>query len=513
MSIDFDRLQELSTPKGVVTKIEDLQGNVLWELSGGKIVLEVEKITSNTYAGEASYENEQFILLDIYPKTNGTVNITYGGLTKTITDTSGAETPNAQQVYFGTFNGVSDSVTTPASGELTIDGDWRGFACGAYKKGSKDVFSSYCSCITSVIKWGGMTSISGNAFYGCTGLTSINIPTSIRSVGALSFYGCTGLASVHITDFNAWCRIDFLVGNSNPLSNGGNLYVNDVLVTHVTLPSYAADMTYTFAGYQNLKTVSFQSGITGIGNGVFYDCDGLTSIELPNSLTSIGDYAFYQCANLALVSLPNSLTSIGDYAFSGCDGLTSIELPNSLASIGKFAFENCAGLTSVKLPNSLTSIGDYAFDDCYNLALTSLPSGLTSIGGHAFGTCYRISIGEIPEGVTYIGEYAFGMIASSTNSDTYVDNMPDTIILPSTIAEIGAYAFTRASASQVYPSNLFETVIIRATIPPTIGTGAFGENENSSYTPNKIIVPAGCGDAYKVAEGWSGYADVIVEES
>ena len=466
--MNFATLQGLTIPEGVVTQITDASGRVLWALSGGgPIVLQVEKITSNTYAAETSYTDEQFILLDIYPKTNGTVSVTYGGLTKTITDTSGAEEPNAQQVFFGTFNGVSDSVTTPASGELTIDGDWRGFACGAYKKGSKDIFSSYCSCITSVIKWGGMTSISGNAFYECTGLTSINIPTSIRSSGYSSFYGCTGLASVHITDFNAWCRIKFATSSSNPLYNGGNLYTNDVLVTHVTLPSYAADMTYTFAGYKSLKTVSFQSGIVGIGEGVFYDCDGLTSIELPSGLTSIGNSAF----------------------------------------------ASCSGLTSIELPNGLTSIGNSAFDDCYNLALTSLPNGLISIGDSAFEACFRISIGEIPEGVTHIGEYAFGMIASSTNSDTHVDNMPDTIILPSTIVEIGAYAFTRASESQVYPSELFETVIIRATIPPTIGTGAFGENENASYLPNKIIVPAGCGDAYKVAEGWSGYADVIVEES
>lgn len=507
--IDFATLQGLTIPEGVVTQITDASGRVLWAL-GDKIVLEVKKITNKTYAGETTYENEEFILLDIYPKTNGTVSITYGGLTKTITDTSGVEEPNAQQVYFGTFNGVSDSVTTPASGELTIEGDCLGFACASYQTGSKDYETGHCSCITSVIEWGGLTSISDYAFYGCTGLTSINIPAKIRSVGINAFTGCSGIASLHITDFDAWCRIKFANAGSNPLRNGGSLYINDGLVTHVTLPSYAADMTYTFAGYKSLKTVSFQSGITGIGDGVFYDCDGLTSIELPNSLTSIGDSAFYGCDGLTSIELPNSLTSIGGSAFYQCTNLALTSLPNSLISIGNSAFYDCSSLALTSLPNSLTSIGKSAFYDCYNLVLISLPNSLTSIGESAFSTCWSISIGEIPEGVTYIGKYAFEMDATNSSSDIYEDNMPDTITLPSTIVEIGDYAFTRASASQAYLSNLFETVIIRATIPPTIGSNTFGASNYSSL-PSKIIVPVGCGATYKAATGWSSYADAIVE--
>ena len=127
--MNFATLKGLTIPEGVVTQITDASGRVLWMVqsdSGVPVILEVEKITSDTYAGETTYTAEEFILLDIYPKTNGTVSVTYGGLTKTITDTSGAEEPNAQQVFFGTFNGVSDSVTTPASGTLKISGDYQG---------------------------------------------------------------------------------------------------------------------------------------------------------------------------------------------------------------------------------------------------------------------------------------------------------------------------------------------------------------------------------------------------
>jgi hypothetical protein len=36
------------------------------------------------------------------------------------------------------------------------------------------------------------------AFTGCTGLTSINIPSSVTTIGSSAFEGCSGLTSVNI---------------------------------------------------------------------------------------------------------------------------------------------------------------------------------------------------------------------------------------------------------------------------------------------------------------------------
>ena len=166
---------------------------------GGAVVLEVEKITSDTYVNETAYIGEEFILLDIYPKTGGTVNVTYGGLTKTITDTSGAETPNAQKVFFGTFNGVSDSVTTPASGELVIRGDCL-FACGKYGSLANKTDNATCGCITHVADWGELTEIAFGAFDSCAKLTLDILPDSITRIGDLAFTACTSLTSVTIPE-------------------------------------------------------------------------------------------------------------------------------------------------------------------------------------------------------------------------------------------------------------------------------------------------------------------------
>jgi hypothetical protein len=196
--IDFSTLKGLTIPEGNVTKITDVSGRVIWAVqSGDKVILEVEKITSDTYAGETTYTGEQFILLDIYPKTNRTVSVTYGGLTKTITDTSGAEEPNAQQVFFGTFNGVADSVATPASGELTIEGDFYAFGCGSFQNGSKTTNIAHGRCITAVDNWGDVTIIPDYAFYGCVDITSLSISSSVGIIGESAFAN-TGLTSIEI---------------------------------------------------------------------------------------------------------------------------------------------------------------------------------------------------------------------------------------------------------------------------------------------------------------------------
>ena len=193
--INFATLQGLTIPEGVVAKIMDASGRVLWKKGGVEenvepAVLEVEKITADTYAGETTYTGEEFILLDIYPQAGATVSVTYGGLTKTITDTSGAESPNAQQVFFGTFNGVTDDVATPASGTLVIKGKIQAFGCGVYRE-SKTA-GEVCSCITSIAEWGIVTVIPNMAFKRCAKLSIGAVPEGVTKIEHEAFFSDGG---------------------------------------------------------------------------------------------------------------------------------------------------------------------------------------------------------------------------------------------------------------------------------------------------------------------------------
>lgn len=184
--IDFSTLQGLTIPEGVVTQITDSTGRVIWAVQNNKpVVLQVEKITSDTYAGETLYEGEQFVLLDIYPNNaNSTVKVTYGGLTKTL-KFSGT---NARQVYFGTFNGVSDDVATPASGILTIEGECNAFGTGSFSISSNKLTGkAHCSCITNVNVWGSVKNIPAYGFYECKSITITTFPEGLINIGDYAF--------------------------------------------------------------------------------------------------------------------------------------------------------------------------------------------------------------------------------------------------------------------------------------------------------------------------------------
>lgn len=292
--MNFATLQGLTIPEGVVKQITDASGRVLWAVRRGTMaVLQVEKITSDTYAGETTYTGEQFILLDIYPKTNGTVRVTYGGLTKTITDTSGAAEPNAQQVFFGTFNGVADSVTTPASGRLTIEGDCYSFDVGTFSK--SDSFKNgiiRCDCVTAISDCGnikkfnyyafsscaklttididGVVSIGNNAFYNCDALKSVTIPTSVESIGEASFSDCGALEPIIVDSSNAY------------YSSDGVALFNKNKTKIIQYPQTAKATAYTIP-----------NGVTRIGSESFYNHPYITNYTIPASVNEIGTTAFY----------------------------------------------------------------------------------------------------------------------------------------------------------------------------------------------------------------------------
>ena len=167
------------------------------------------------------------------------------------------------------------------------------------------------------------------AFFGCSRLTSIALPSGVTEIGEDAFWGCSGLTSI-------------------------------------TLPS----------------------GVTKIGNSAFSDCSGLTSITLPSGVTEISESAFYNCSGLTSITLPSSVTKIGETAFSYCSGLTSITLPSALTEIGNWAFNECSGLTSITLPSGVTEIGEFAFHRCSGLtSIYVYTEKLPKMGRSVFGDC------------------------------------------------------------------------------------------------------------------------------
>lgn len=138
-----------------------------------------------------------------------------------------------------------------------------------------------------------ITSIGGQAFYKCNGLTSVTIPNSVTTIGGSAFYDCSGLVSL-------------------------------------TIPN----------------------SVTSIGGAAFSGCSGLVSVTIPNSVTTISSYAFSGCSSLVSLTIPNSVTTIGTYAFYGCSSLVSVTIPNSVTTIDKDALSNTSIRKAIWLCNT-----------------------------------------------------------------------------------------------------------------------------------------------------------------
>ena len=259
-----------------------------------------------------------------------------------------------------------------------------------------------------------VTSIGEYAFSGCSGLTSVTILNSVTSIGINAFSGCSGLTSVHISDLEAWCRIQFST-DSNPLYYAHHLYLNGEEIKDLVIPNSVTSIGGSaFSGCSSLTSIAIPNSVTSIGRYAFSGCSRLTSVGIPNNLTRIESGVFYGCSSLTSVAIPNSVIYIGDEVFYGCSNLTSVIIPNSVKSIGGRAFEGCSGLTSITIPNSVTSIGICAFLSCSALTSVTIPNSVTTISSWTFSGSGLLSV-TIPNSVTAIGSEAFGNCENLTD--------------------------------------------------------------------------------------------------
>ena len=293
------------------------------------------------------------------------------------------------------------------------------------------------------------------AFYGCTSLTSIEIPASVQTIGEAAFEACVKLATVKFDKESRLETIDSRSFYSCP-------------ITTIDIPASVEIIgAAAFSGCTRLASVKFESNsqlkaIAGGYNpsdGAFYGCTSLTSIEIPASVQTIGKAAFQECTKLATVKFDKEsrLKTIAPGSFYRCP-ITTIDIPASVQTIGEAAFQECTKLATVRFE--------------HNSQLKSIEGGY-----------YRSSSGS---------DYFSGPIGAFYR----LPNLRTVDMSNCTQVEsIGGYAF--------YGNSELRLVKIGTPTPPTCDQAAFGVNPQSV-----LKVPTGCADAYKAAIGWRGFTSI-----
>ena len=391
--------------------------------------------------------------------------------------------------------------------------------------------------IPSTVEFNGMTynvtSIDEWAFYYCSSLTSVNIPSSVTSIGNSTFSGCSSLSSVNIPSSVssigeyafASCPLTVLkmLGTTPPTIGNSNL--GDVLYIHV--PQGYVDIyrnAETWANHKNMiiegdeiPTVRITASATSSSLHKAIGEDNLSSIPALKIVGSINSYdvmilrnkmpalkyldlleadivasdyeyyggcktqdnvfpesAFYGSTTpLRKVILPNSVTSIGGSAFRNCSGLRFVTFGDGLQSIGDYAFSKCS-LNSVTFGNGLQSIGNYAFCQC-GLRSVTFGDGLQGIGYQAFYYCSGLTSLTFGDGLQSIGNEAF-LSCKSLSSVTFgksVKSIGYSAFYDTRLTEVKIPSSVTSIGDKAFSTSTLKDVYAYTVEPTAIAQGTF----------------------------------------
>ena len=296
-----------------------------------------------------------------------------------------------------------------------------------------------------------------DAFNGCSGLSTINIPASVTEIRGNAFLNCTRLASVwcesetpasiQTTSFkniysNAVLYVPTIEAVTAYKNSAWNNYFSDIrfakkeangmswgLIPYGTgtgkytlwisgieeLGNFSAEGGAPWSQYiDKIVEVDVSYGVKRIGHSAFkgFGAAGTeVTFNLPSSLVSIADYAFFSCPTLKNITIPASVETIGAACFRSCPALESFtfEEGSKLTSIAQNAFGECPTLKNITIPASVKTIGRECFAWCSALESVTFEGGskLTTIGGYAFQGCEALKNITIPASVETIGEFCF----------------------------------------------------------------------------------------------------------
>ena len=341
-----------------------------------------------------------------------------------------------------------------------------------------------------------VVSIGNYAFFRCSNLEKVVIPTSVERIG------CDAFAST--AWFNALDKEFEIVGNGVLIKYNGDDET-------VALPKSVKYISSAFKDNAIVSDIMFHSEVTGVSDNAFYGCGSIVEDILPDDFKNIGIYAFhntgwhlssedefliagdnvliewtgsdenvivpegvksiagafYQKSSIKSVILPKSLQSISQNAFLNCTELESVEFLSEQTTLGVGAFSGCAKLKNVVLPSKLKAIPDNLFYAAKKLQSITIPETVTNIGSAAFFGCISLESVELPESVNVIGDQAFFGCEKMVSA-----KMPKEI----SFMGIAVFGCCYKLSSVILPENL--TVIPEATFSYCVGLGKITLSEN-----------------------------------
>lgn len=286
----------------------------------------------------------------------------------------------------------------------------------------------------------GITSVGSRAFYGCSSLENISLP-SATNIGEYAFSDCASLTELEIASKDD-TQIES-IKDAFELAPSENI----ILTTSYANGVYVEENTLTIDGYsasfkeiiltQEAAVEDSEENEEDVDNDENASSMSLSDFSAENfpdtnywivndEQASLADFVGIKAALVAanssgqqisiefssLISTP-SASSGSSGIFYDCDALVAVYMPEA-TDIGRYTFYDCGNLSTVSMPK-VETINTSAFYGCSSLVALSLPE-LETLEGYVFERCSWLSDIYMPKLVD-INSWAFYMCSSLETID------------------------------------------------------------------------------------------------
>lgn len=363
---------------------------------------------------------------------------------------------------------------------------------------------------------GDSTGVTQGAMQNNTAVTRLVIPESVERISAWAFDGCVNLKTVICEPLVPPTAIYSSTGEWAAFDNnaeGRKFYVPaESLEAYKSAEGWRdyADAIFAMNGgsgddsekpfEQGADEILYTNGSTTepteptnadafdaniVSNS--YDSErGCWVLKFDKELKRIEEYAF-EDSIIDSVYLPKGLESIGNYAFL-YSSVSYVYIPDSVTHIGSGAFI-VQYLEEITIPDSVESFGDV-------VVRGSLLKRINNKNVSADGRCLILDGTLNSFASAGVESYRFPDSVKSFGQSVCCYADFKYVTLPASVTDIGHSAFLGSDIVELY---------CEAVLPPTMVT--YWDLPESALSA--IYVPEESVEAYKAADCWSYYADII----
>lgn len=341
----------------------------------------------------------------------------------------------------------------------------------------------------------GVTSIGKYAFYGCSDVTSLTIPTTVGYIYSSAFVQCTSLKTIYLNakdldtcQYNSFAGCNaiekVIIGQgvdtlypsvfsavNSPLDE--NAAVEFIGPNHLTLSNNFSnsDISNYLSSYAAIlksnKNLPFFFDMYGAVYSVcddvaYYLYSPMSNYTPPATIsTEDTDERVYQVHRPTLPTRISLSSSLSWLLYPEENGSYELAIIGAGPIIDRYQNDTPwnsyrSQISSVHIANTITAIGNYAFYGCNQVKTVQIPSQTTTVSTSAFQGCTSLASFTVAEGNTALSEE--GGILYNQDQTVLLLCPPakkTARSIPESATTISAYAFYQCTLSEAtFPASI-----------------------------------------------------------